>query len=345
MKALVTLVVFVMSFMAAIALPRDVRADMCPVGCAKQTRACLQTARTKMLTCRASCRSTSPGDRSCMRACVTGLRASKQACGSGVNDCLGMCPTPPPPSSCIGAFVDTCGQQLFTCAQGVIASAKACVHGCGSTGGFDCLKGCATGAEQGLAQCAADFASCVRPCHAPPTTSTTLPGTACTTDAQCSDGNPCSVDHCVGGSCTHACVCLGVAGGLGCCPGPSALCIRQCGDDGSGVCGGSCPFGATCSSGSGSTACDCVSDVGGPCGGNIFMTPLVCAPGLVCRQILPDVTGICVNPSATTTTLPNGCTPFFQSGCSQTSDCCQPCGNGTIAPCAVCLAGRCVGVP
>ena len=87
MKALLTLAALMTFLAAAAALPRDVRADMCPLGCAKQTRACLQTARTKVLTCRASCRSSSPGDRSCMRACGSGLQASKHACTSSAGDC------------------------------------------------------------------------------------------------------------------------------------------------------------------------------------------------------------------------------------------------------------------
>jgi hypothetical protein len=33
------------------------------------------------------------------------------------------------------------------------------------------------------------------------------------------------------------------------------------------------------------------------------------------------------------------------SGCSTTSDCCEPCGNGTHAPCGVCSNGICEGVP
>jgi hypothetical protein len=61
-----------------------------------------------------------------------------------------------------------------------------------------------------------------------------------------------------------------------------------------------------------------------------------CAPGLVCKQDNPDVMGVCV---AST------CIPFFTAGCTQTTDCCQPCGVGVIAPCAVCIQGSCVGAP
>jgi hypothetical protein len=113
--------------------------------------------------------------------------------------------------------------------------------------------------------------------------------------------------------------------------------VRPCGAAGDGTCGGFCPANAKCESlGTTALACGCVSGVGGPCGGNVLSPPPVCAPGLVCQQAIPDATGVCVEP---------GCIPFFQSGCSQTSDCCRPCVAGTIAPCAVCLQGTCVGAP
>ena len=162
----------------------------------------------------------------------------------------------------------------------------------------------------------------------------------CQTDGDCDDGDPCSADFCRNGVCEHVCICA-TAGGLTCCPGPAALCVQPCGTDPSGVCGGSCPAGASCKTLPGGTACECVSGVGGPCGGNILAPPPVCGPGLVCQQSNPDATGVCV--ATTTTTMP--CIPFFQPGCSTTSDCCQPCAAGIVPPCAVCLQGQCVGAP
>ena len=106
-----------------------------------------------------------------------------------------------------------------------------------------------------------------------------------------------------------------------------------CGADASGVCGGTCLSGAACESlPTAPGGCGCVSGVGGPCGGFI-VDPPVCAAGLVCQQTNPDVSGVCVVPN---------CIPLFASGCSQTSDCCTPCGT---APCAVCIQGTCVGAP
>jgi len=173
------------------------------------------------------------------------------------------------------------------------------------------------------------------------TSSTTLPGEMCQTDADCNDGNGCTHDACVNRTCVHVCICLAANGVPACCPGPAALCVRPCGSDASGACGGRCPSGATCEPVPGGTTCGCVSGLGGPCGGNIFAPPPVCATGLVCQQSNPDATGVCV--ATTTTTLP--CIPFFEPGCTLTSVCCQPCGAGIIEHCAVCLQGECVGAP
>ena len=165
---------------------------------------------------------------------------------------------------------------------------------------------------------------------------TPTPAPTCGTDADCNDDDACTVDHCVNGMCEHACICLTAAGAPACCPGPAALCARPCGADASGVCGGTCPAGATCDPlPNAAGGCGCVSGVGGPCGGFI-VDPPVCAAGLVCQQSNPDVTGVCVVPK---------CIPLFTSGCSQTSDCCTPCGNGTSPPCGVCINGSCIGAP
>jgi hypothetical protein len=193
----------------------------------------------------------------------------------------------------------------------------------------------------------------------------------CGSDADCNDGNPCTVDHCVNGVCEHACVCADAAGNPTCCPGPADLCAKPCGANANGVCGGvcpqanetctdnggscacmpsmplcgdssptcggSCPSGAACqASATAATGCSCVSGPGGPCGGFVYPPPPICAPGLVCKQSNPDVPGVCEPPS---------CIPLSGTGCTQTSDCCEPCGNGRIAPCAVCLNAQCVGAP
>jgi hypothetical protein len=58
-------------------------------------------------------------------------------------------------------------------------------------------------------------------------TTTTLPGGACEKDTDCDDGNPCSADRCLLGSCAHDCLCVGPRGTSTCCPGPAAC--EQCG--------------------------------------------------------------------------------------------------------------------
>jgi hypothetical protein len=163
------------------------------------------------------------------------------------------------------------------------------------------------------------------------------PTPACATDADCSDDNPCTADRCREGVCKHACLCLTEAGEQTCCPGPSALCVNPCGADAAGTCGGFCPLGAKCEASTiSNAACACVSGPGGPCGGNVFAPPPVCAPALVCQRSAPDVTGYCEKAD---------CVPLFASGCSETADCCKPCEDGTDAPCGVCVNGTCEGAP
>jgi len=162
------------------------------------------------------------------------------------------------------------------------------------------------------------------------------PTPGCAADADCGDDNACTADRCVNGVCEHACLCVSAGGEQACCPGPAAFCVTPCGSDATGACGGACPFGASCESTATNSGCGCVSGPGGPCGGNIFAPPAVCAAGLVCHQTVPDATGYCEKPN---------CVPLFTSGCSETSDCCEPCGNGTHAPCGVCSNGVCEGAP
>jgi hypothetical protein len=100
-------------------------------------------------------------------------------------------------------------------------------------------------------------------------TTTTFPCKPCGGDGDCDDGNGCSQDSCVDGTCRHLCLCVGPTGGGACCPGPAADCtptwFYTCGDPVCGVhrdqgvppctcgevAGGSCaPEGATCDPGS-----------------------------------------------------------------------------------------------
>jgi hypothetical protein len=234
----------------------------------------------------------------------------------GSCQCVPIRPTPPatPTPQCGGP---QCGGRCVigpVCPPGQVCPEAS----------FVSRPGQCTGAADGTCQCV--------PLAPPPT-----PTPECATDADCADGDGCTADRCLGGECEHVCICVTAAGVPACCPGPAALCAKPCGVDAAGTCGGVCPFGSTCDALSNAdTPCACVSGPGGPCGGNIFAPEPVCAPGLVCRQALPDVTGYCEKPD---------CIPLFTAGCTDTSDCCQPCENGTRAPCGVCSNGTCEGAP
>jgi hypothetical protein len=182
-------------------------AQPCPAGCGMQKKACLQTARVAKLACRLDCRATAaPANLgACVRGCADQFRAAKNTCAADHTDCLGSCP-PPPPGSCTGAFLDSCGQDLATCARSVVATAKTCVQGCGTAPDrLACLRGCAAAAQHDANTCAANFAACVGTCACP---------------GGCDDGNACTFDTCVNGECRHECLCVGPAGDVTCCPGP-----------------------------------------------------------------------------------------------------------------------------
>jgi len=81
---------------------------------------------------------------------------------------------------------------------------------------------------------------CGSGCAPASTTTTTLPPKGCNADGDCDDGNSCTSDRCIDGTCQHECLCVGPAGGFTCCPGPAAECggtrwFYTCGDP---VCGG-----------------------------------------------------------------------------------------------------------
>ena len=123
-------------------MPSAASARACPMGCGRQARACVQTARVNLLTCLAGCRATTPAAGGCADACTTTFRAAKSACRADRVTCREMCPPPPPPSSCAGAFLDTCGAELAACARGVVVQAKACVQACkGVADQVGCLGG------------------------------------------------------------------------------------------------------------------------------------------------------------------------------------------------------------
>lgn len=118
----------------------------------------------------------------------------------------------------VGQFCD-CPPGTCAAAGGVCRTRpEACVQvykpvcGCdGRTHGNDCER-------QAAGACRLHEGACAT------TTTTTLPGGECKGDGECDDGNPCTSDRCVGGTCVHDCLCVGPSGNLTCCPGPAAEC-------------------------------------------------------------------------------------------------------------------------
>jgi hypothetical protein len=109
-----------------------------------------------------------------------------------VNNALDGCgvprPTPPPPTPVL--------HHGHTCCE---CTDAACMDFAWVEVERTCPLGCQTFMD----------AECEAPCHGGPVgTPTTCVGlTACTTDADCDDGNGCSMDRCTLDGCTHVCVC------------------------------------------------------------------------------------------------------------------------------------------
>ena len=118
--------------------------------------------------------------------------------GDGIDDCLDRCPCEPGPADeggCPARICRVCG----TC------EVVPCGHDADGDGLDDCQDTC--------------------PCRPGPADHQGCPtGEACERDADCDDGNGCSLDACVDHMCRHECLCLGPAG-FDCCPGPAVECL------------------------------------------------------------------------------------------------------------------------
>src|SRR5262245_51997503 len=152
---------------AVLAVAAPAAARNCRAGCGLQQKACRQTARVAALACKQDCRATVPAAslEACKRDCIDQFRSAADVCNSTHDDCLGSCPPLPPPGSCTGAFLDSCGRDLAECAQGVGATIRTCVRGCRPASDRPgCLRGCVVAAQHDSATCAATFAACVGAC-------------------------------------------------------------------------------------------------------------------------------------------------------------------------------------
>lgn len=199
-------------------------ADDCPVGCAAQNKADLQAARTTMLACQADCRqNAAPTDRgTCLRGCTDVFQAAKDAARTDHAECITSCTEPTPDASTGGAAAPTtpcrgtCGQDLSTCARGVVSAAKTCIRSCqAASDRVACLEACAAAAETQAATCADDFATCTGACPVPTPPAPPVPT-----------------------------------------PGPTFVPPPACGPVDGAACGGTCPNpGEACRSVSGSCTC------------------------------------------------------------------------------------------
>ena len=169
-------------------------AQECAVGCALQKRECLVSARMAQVACKLDCRTNvAPADlRTCTTTCMATFRAAKDACRADHADCLGMCEPPadgaPDVEPCLGG----CGQDLAACADGVIATARACVTGCTSAPDrLTCLQGCGADAQAGAGACADAFGTCRADCGVSTPTTTLPPPAACGPDSAGACGGTC----------------------------------------------------------------------------------------------------------------------------------------------------------
>src|SRR5690242_4878504 len=151
------------------ALAAAAAAQECPSACGLQKRACLQGARATKLGCKMDCRANAsrPGIGACMRDCMTGFRSDKQACGTDHSGCMTECRPSGPPEGSMCRMM--CGHDFAACTQGVIADARACMHGCPS--GRErrpCIDDCGSTARDAAATCADTFDECTAGCGGSP---------------------------------------------------------------------------------------------------------------------------------------------------------------------------------
>ncbi len=133
---------------------------------------------------------------------TVGFRCTGEACGPGLHcplpnqfcDVSGRhcpCSLPPPPAP-TGQVCCQCKDRVPACfTLSFVEVAPSCPPGCDTFPQETC----------------------------DPQTNGCVAAAPCSTDADCDDGNGCTIDRCSAGVCTHDCVCVGP---VGCGPGPGA---------------------------------------------------------------------------------------------------------------------------
>ena len=200
-------------------------------------------------------------------------RSLSSTCKSKVKrDALVACPLATAVIPCTGCSSDAECDDHNPC------TVDRCVDGM-------CEHGCVCVESGSALGCCGPGPLCVTTTTAITTTSTTTtrPPPSCQTDLDCNDGNPCTVDHCVNGMCEHVCVCVDATGAVSCCPGPAALCVKPCGMDASGVCGGACPASNEVCTASGTT-CTC-TPIPPSCGDTFPTCNGICPVGSSCTSL------------------------------------------------------------
>ena len=254
--------------------------------------------------------------------------SAAQRCPLPNQFCVPVCPPPLPTGTCFDPAGGQCTDQ--SCSPSTPCPLdEFCLAQCPPPTAmcFDTITGQCTGQPCSPAQpCALPNEFCTPRCPPPPPppTTTTLPGQMCQTDTDCDDGNPCTHDACVNGTCIHVCVCRTPAGVLACCPGPSGL----------------CPPPSTTTSTTIPTACGtCFDTIGMQCTAQVCSAAMPCdIPNEFCSPVRCPAPCPSSTTTTTTTTLPPAsCQADGDCGMDQFCEC-------PVATCSK-TGGTCVNEP